>query len=69
MENYAFRESCQDCGDLYDYVWSAENDLWNEVVGSPEGFLCAPCFTRRCAAKNIFPYVAVMRESPFAGRA
>jgi hypothetical protein len=38
---------CMDCGTLDTPVWSAPNDLWNRVVGSPDGFLCPWCFAVR----------------------
>ena len=47
---------CMDCGTLNTPVWSAPNDLWNRVVGSPDGYLCPWCFTVR-AEKHIGPTV------------
>ena len=35
---------CANCGDRITHVWYAPSDLWNEVTGSPNGFLCLPCF-------------------------
>jgi hypothetical protein len=40
---------CDECGGLNVDGWSAPNDLWNRVTGSPYGILCPQCFTRRAA--------------------
>lgn len=41
---------CRDCGrpagwSIAGTYWFADNALWNEVNGSPNGFLCPECFT------------------------
>jgi len=51
---------CMDCGTLDTPVWSAPNDLWNRVVGSPDGYLCPWCFTVR-AERVIGPVVWDLR--------
>jgi hypothetical protein len=55
-------ERCMDCKRTYDLVWAAENDLWNEVVGSSHGQLCPDCFDRRCNAKGLYPFFVAHRE-------
>jgi hypothetical protein len=39
-------------------VWTAENELWSEVMGLPlelnmPGCVCPTCFDKRCVAKGI----------------
>jgi hypothetical protein len=34
---------CHRCG-RPNPVWSAPNDLWNDVMGGPDGIVCPPCF-------------------------
>lgn len=38
---------CMDCGTLDNPIWFAPSELWNRVVGSPNGFLCPWCFIVR----------------------
>src|SRR5262245_16285823 len=37
--------NCHKCG-AANPIWSADNELWNEVVGSPNGILCPSCFEK-----------------------
>lgn len=37
---------CQQCGGK-NIVWSADNDLWNKVIGSPNGIICPQCFEKK----------------------
>lgn len=41
--------TCQECGGP-NTVWSAPNDIWNRVMGSPNGIVCFDCFVRRYRA-------------------
>lgn len=34
---------CQQCGGK-NVIWSANNELWNMVMGGPEGIVCPQCF-------------------------
>jgi hypothetical protein len=43
---------CQDCGGA-NVVWFAPNDIWNRVVGSPNGILCPRCFIVRANRAGI----------------
>jgi hypothetical protein len=36
---------CQICQES-NQVWSAPDDLWNEIAGSPNGIWCARCFVK-----------------------
>jgi hypothetical protein len=45
-------EKCQQC-DRQNVVWSAPNDLWNSVMGSPNGIVCPTCFIVMAAAAGI----------------
>jgi hypothetical protein len=47
LDSHRGEGPCMDCGTLDTPVWSAPNDLWNRVVGSPDGYLCPWCFTVR----------------------
>lgn len=41
---------CDECGGR-NIVWSAPNDVWNQVTGHPAGLiLCPVCFVRRADA-------------------
>lgn len=51
-------ERCRSCGESYPQVWAAENDLWNAVIGSPNGTRCMPCFDREAHAAGFSPYWA-----------
>jgi hypothetical protein len=37
---------CQSCGN-YNPIWSAPNELFNKVNGSPNGILCPNCFEKK----------------------
>lgn len=38
-------EHCQKCGKPYDYVWRADDTLWQRVTGKEEeGLYCIKCF-------------------------
>lgn|GEM_PF-5698638 len=43
---------CQECLGR-NPTWSAKNELWNNVVGSPNGILCPQCFESLAESKNI----------------
>lgn len=45
-------DCCQRCGGK-NVVWSAPNDLWNAIIGKPDGILCPPCFEERAEEKGI----------------
>lgn len=45
---------CLDCGRV-DAVWFAPSELWNRVVGSPNGVLCPSCFIDRAEAAGVVP--------------
>ena len=52
---------CQRC-ERRNIPWSADNDLWNEVVGSPNGILCPLCFADAARAKGIeFGFVRITK--------
>jgi len=55
-------EHCQGCGRGYALVWAAQDDLWNEVVGSPAGTLCPECFEYECNIRDIHPFFVCYRE-------
>lgn len=44
--------TCQSCGGI-NPVWSADNELWNKVVGSPYGILCPTCFVKKANEMDI----------------
>lgn len=44
MGEVCYPENCRVCHEDYHYVWYAENELFNRVNGSPNGFLCVQCF-------------------------
>jgi hypothetical protein len=54
---------CQKCGRA-NPVWSAENDLFNEVNGSSGGIMCPVCFGEMAALKNIDVYFRATRTAP-----
>lgn len=57
-------ETCEECGFPVAFFtrsfWNAPNDLWNEVIGTPENprgegvVLCPPCFVIAAGRKGIF---------------
>jgi len=55
-------ERCQSCGRGYEIVWAAEDDLWNEVVGTSAGLRCPECFYAECVGRGIFPFFVAFRE-------
>lgn len=54
---------CQKCGG-HNPVWSAENELWNTVVGSEAGILCPVCFDKMAREKGFNPYLRITKEIP-----
>lgn len=42
-------------------VWCAPSELWNKVVGSPNGILCPVCFAKLAEAGGL---IAVWRLTP-----
>ncbi len=42
---------CQRCSGP-NVVWFADNDVWNAVIGSPNGIICPICFVREAEAKG-----------------
>jgi hypothetical protein len=51
MSNHP-EETCTICGNS-NPVWSAENNLFNKVNGSPNGILCPTCFAKMAKEKGI----------------
>ena len=43
-------EICERCGNENVPGWYAPNDLWNRVVGCPNGILCPQCFVQQAEA-------------------
>lgn len=43
---------CQQCGGK-NVVWSADNDLWNELINNREGIICPQCFQKLADAKGV----------------
>lgn len=56
-------EVCHSCG-RSNPIWSAENDLWNEVNGSPAGIICPTCFGEAAKWKGVDVYFRATREIP-----
>lgn len=54
---------CHKCGSD-NPVWSAENDLFNEVNGSPYGIMCPVCFFKMCQEKGVDVYFRATRKLP-----
>jgi hypothetical protein len=51
-------QPCDECGrsaswSIGETYWFAPNELWNEVNGSPNGFMCPGCFTAAAETKGI----------------
>ncbi len=46
---------CKKCGN-HNPTWSAENDLWNSVIGEEGGILCPSCFDLAAREKGFNPY-------------
>lgn len=55
-------ETCQRCHRPFDVVWSAPNDLWHEVIGSPFGVYCPDCFDQMCDEHGVHPHFIAYRE-------
>lgn len=53
---------CKFCGG-HNPVWSAENGLFNEVNGSPDGIICPICFDTKAKQKGIDVYFRATRFS------
>ena len=51
-------DKCQECGSR-NPCWSAPNELWNIVVGSPDGILCPRCFQDKADEKGITVHTVV----------
>ena len=47
-------EYCHDCGIEQPVVWTADDDLWMLVNGSPYGVLCPRCFGIRAEKMGLF---------------
>jgi hypothetical protein len=47
-------EICGECGRPVDVVWTADDELWLEVVGQPGGLLCIPCFDTKVERSGLF---------------
>lgn len=43
---------CQNCH-RENIVWSAENELFNKINGSPNGVLCPKCFENKAEEKGV----------------
>lgn len=50
--------NCDTCGRVYS-PWSADNDLWNEVMPDDGGLLCPSCFMDRFDDESLVFRVAV----------
>jgi hypothetical protein len=47
-------EYCHRCGDQVRVVWWADQQLWDEVMGTGEaGVRCVECFIRECLEHGI----------------
>lgn len=44
---------CDECKGENPTPWVAPNDLWNQVVGSPNGILCPSCFIKLAKRKGV----------------
>lgn len=51
---------CEHCGGD-NPTWSADNGLWNEVNGSPNGIMCPKCFEEMAENKGIGVILRVER--------
>ena len=47
-------EFCGKCGKHQPLVWTADDDLWNELNGGPNGVLCPECFDKEADRRGIF---------------
>ena len=52
---------CGLCGNANNPTWYAPNELWNEVMGSPNGIICPKCFQDKAQAKGITTIGKVIR--------
>lgn len=61
-EQHPDRQCC-DCGQHFGYIWFAKGGLWERVIGSPNGVLCATCFAKRAESLGLnVNYEAVVRD-------
>jgi hypothetical protein len=42
-------------------TWSADNDLWNQVMGSPNGIICPVCFEKKADEKGVVVIIRAQR--------
>ena len=54
---------CEWC-DGKNLVWTAPNELWNEVIGDSFSFLCPNCFMKLAEAKKIYKPVWTVSPEP-----
>lgn len=47
-------EFCKTCGRRQPLVWTATDELWLAVVGSPNGVRCPECFTKEAWKLGLF---------------
>lgn len=40
-------EFCHSCGNKQKLIWTAPNDMWNKIMGGPNGVLCVFCFDKK----------------------
>lgn len=45
-------DTCQRCGG-FNPAWTADNELFNKVNGSPNGIMCPTCFANMAQGKGI----------------
>lgn len=55
---------CMDCGGE-NVVWFAPNDLWNRVMGSPNGIVCPNCFIKRAERAGLDRAAWRLEPEPF----
>ena len=53
-------EKCMKCGSMVEQVWHADDDVWNNLSGYPDGdgLLCIRCFDRRAQEQGVYLYWA-----------
>lgn len=72
VRGYAY-EVCDECGRPVGATtgswWSAPDDLWHEVVGTPaddhSGVLCPPCFTLKAERVGVLVRWEAVQENQF----